>query len=279
MARPIKATVDYFSHDADASDGKTVTILENHFGVEGYAAWFKLLERLSRTRNHFISLRNGEETEYLSAKLRITPNRLLEILNKMAELHAIDTELYAHKVIWCQNFIDRLKEVYDNRRQPLPPKPTIDSSGNPVISPILQPITGLTAEEIQQSKLKETKLNNNGEEPALAPTEKETNNEMALSVKQLRKYPETNIPLVKGIFAGLKKRRGYNSTKPSAEAVAVNEMLKLYSTDQILNVWDMMKKEKFWQDKELFMMTVKNQIGAKLKDIKPQQGAKYTVVN
>ena len=57
MARPIKHTVDYFSHDADASEGKTLTILENNFGLEGYAAWFKLLERLSKAENHVMKCR------------------------------------------------------------------------------------------------------------------------------------------------------------------------------------------------------------------------------
>ncbi len=39
MPRPQKNTVDYFSHDADASDGRTLSILENNFGAEGYMAW------------------------------------------------------------------------------------------------------------------------------------------------------------------------------------------------------------------------------------------------
>lgn len=149
MARPIKETVDYFTHDADASESRTVSILENHFGAEGYATWFKLLERISRTRKHIIICRNGEDTEFLAAKLKLQPERLLLILNKMAELNAIDPELWAkNKIIWCQNLVDRLKPVYDNRKQVIPHKPDITTTNN-TISTVE---TALTIPETPQSK-------------------------------------------------------------------------------------------------------------------------------
>lgn len=165
MARPQKHTVDYFSHDADASEGRTITILENNFGVEGYAAWFKLLERLSKAENHVLTCRNTEDTEFLAAKLNLKPEKTKEFLSKLAELDAIDADLFKNGVVWCQHFVDRLKDVYTNRRQPLPQKPIFDvSTGR------LQPITELSSvetelltPEIPQSKVKETKGNNSKE--------------------------------------------------------------------------------------------------------------------
>lgn len=44
MARPKKQTVDYFPHFVKG--GRTIFILENKFGNDGYAFWFKLLEIL-----------------------------------------------------------------------------------------------------------------------------------------------------------------------------------------------------------------------------------------
>ena len=105
MARPLKVTVAYFSHDADASEGKTLSILFNHFGHEGISAWWLLLERISRTRNHVISTRNPEDLEFLAAKMHFKPDRLREILAKMAELEAIDRELFERGLIWSQNFV------------------------------------------------------------------------------------------------------------------------------------------------------------------------------
>ncbi len=125
MARPQKQTIAYFSHDADAGEGKTLTILFNHFGHEGLSAWWLLLERISNTRNHVISIGNPESFEYLSAKLHFQPERLREILSKMADLEAIDKPLFEAGYIWCQNFVDRQEPVYKYRHQPLPSKPTL----------------------------------------------------------------------------------------------------------------------------------------------------------
>lgn len=123
IGRPPKTTVEFFSHDALASGGKTLSILENHFGHEGYSAWFKLLELLSATRNHFIDCRNSDSFEFLSARLKFTPEKLRLILQKMADTEAIDAALWESGIIWCQNFVDRLSEVYRRREQSLPIKP------------------------------------------------------------------------------------------------------------------------------------------------------------
>ena len=56
MARTQKDTVDYFPHDADASAGDTLTVLEGQYANDGYAFWFKLLERLASSEGHFIDL-------------------------------------------------------------------------------------------------------------------------------------------------------------------------------------------------------------------------------
>jgi len=46
MARPNKQGVDYFPHFVN--HGKTMFILEEKFGNNGYAFWFKLLELLGK---------------------------------------------------------------------------------------------------------------------------------------------------------------------------------------------------------------------------------------
>jgi hypothetical protein len=165
MARPQKRTVDYFSHDADASSGKTLTIIENNFGLEGYAAWFKLLELIAKADNHVLNCRNEEDMEFLSAKLRLQSSKAKSILQKMADLGAIDAELFSEGIIWSQNFVDRLKDVYDNRKQELPTKPdnTVNNTDNKVMNSSLTTITELSTPEIQQSKVKKTKVNNSKE--------------------------------------------------------------------------------------------------------------------
>jgi hypothetical protein len=131
--RPVKRSADWFPHDGHASDqSKTITILENHFGAEGYMAWFKLLERLSTTENHIITCRNVEDAEFLAAKLKLSPERFEQILGKMAELDGIDRDLWRERTIWCQNLVDRLAPVYQNRKQELPHKPLVTTTDKPI---------------------------------------------------------------------------------------------------------------------------------------------------
>ena len=153
MARPQKQTVDYFSHDSNASGGKTLTILFNHFGHDGISAWWQLLECISSTNHHFIDIRNHEGLEFLAAKLRFTPDKLVAILAKMAALEAIDSELYKAGLIWSQNLADRLSPVYKSRNQSLPSKPSINNPVSLTDNPIDLP-------DNAQTKVKETKINN-----------------------------------------------------------------------------------------------------------------------
>ena len=47
MTRPKKQTVDYFPHSCNHK--KTIYILEERYGNNGYSFWFKLLEMLGNT--------------------------------------------------------------------------------------------------------------------------------------------------------------------------------------------------------------------------------------
>lgn len=68
--------------------------------------------------------------------------------------------------------------------------------------------------------------------------------------------------LVKQVFAGIDKLRGYRPPKRKPEAAAIIRMLKQYTPDQIIETWRTMKQDKFWVDKELYLMSVESQIGA-----------------
>ncbi len=71
----------------------------------------------------------------------------------------------------------------------------------------------------------------------------------------------------KEVFFRLDKIRGYRPPKRQAEAAAIIRMLKKdYTPDQIVESWEKLKGDNFWADKELFMMTIESQIGAKLKN-------------
>lgn len=75
---------------------------------------------------------------------------------------------------------------------------------------------------------------------------------------------------VKAVFKELDKLRGYKPPKRQAEAASILRMLKKkFKPQQIIDAWETLKKDKFWQGKELFMMTVESQIGAIVNKHKP----------
>lgn len=149
MARPKKNSVDYFPHQCIS--GKTIFILEQKFGNDGYAFWFKLLEILGTKSGHFLDLNSIMEVEFLQAKTRTSDVTTVEILDLLASLAAIDTELWGHKVIWSQNFVDGIKDVYTNRRVGIPARPSFYNSK------LIQDV--VSTSESTQSKVKESKVN------------------------------------------------------------------------------------------------------------------------
>jgi hypothetical protein len=131
MARPKKENVDYFPHQC--IHGKTMFILEEKYGNDGYSFWFKLLELLGTTPNHVIDCRNNGTEEFLQAKTHLSQDIISSMLDLLAKLQAIDPELWQIKVIWIQNFVDGIAEVYINRKRETPKRPThllVNSSSN-----------------------------------------------------------------------------------------------------------------------------------------------------
>ena len=160
MARIQKDIVNYFPHDANASAGDTLTVLQGRFGNDGYAFWFKLLEKLASTNGHYIDCRNLTKFQVFLAKMGVDELLGVEILNLLVEMQAIDKDLWESKLIWCQNLVDNVADVYKNRRREIPQKPVITNS-----NPITTEGNGITTSshpvEIPQSKLKESKVNKN----------------------------------------------------------------------------------------------------------------------
>jgi hypothetical protein len=129
MGRPRKNTVDYFPHFCQHS--KTMYILEQRFGNNGYTFWFKLLEELGNHEGHFIDLREESEQEFLAAKTRLSVPEILKMLNLLAKLEAIDKELWKERVIWCAKFVDNIADAYKKRNSQIPTKPFFPDE-NPV---------------------------------------------------------------------------------------------------------------------------------------------------
>ena len=121
MARPGKTKVDYFPHVTQT--GKTIAILEARWGNDGYAFWFKTLELLGNSEGFYYDCNRPSDWEYLLSKTRVTEATATAILDKLAEIDAIDAELWSRKVIWSDNFAGNLTPVFDKRKSTPPQKP------------------------------------------------------------------------------------------------------------------------------------------------------------
>ena len=126
MARPTRQTVDFFLHYCKG--GKTLYILEGKYGNDGYAFWFKLLELLGESEGHFYSCKNSVEWEFLLAKTRTSGEIASSIIDTLIDLGKVDAELWREgRIIWIENFVKYLSEVYKRRKTDLPQKPTLET--------------------------------------------------------------------------------------------------------------------------------------------------------
>lgn len=149
MTRPRKNTVDYFPHST--THGKTMFIIEQRYGNDGYAFWFKLLEELGKTEGHFLDLNEDASMEYLRSIIRREDSFVTEILDLLAKLNAIDAELWSSKIVWCQNFVDGVSNVYTGSRHCKPPARPDNYAAKPHA-------TDISTQHNPQSRVEESKV-------------------------------------------------------------------------------------------------------------------------
>lgn len=188
MARIQRDTVNYFPHDSNASAGDTLTVLQSRFGNDGYAFWFKLLEKLASAEGHYLDCRNSNRWQLLLAKTGVNEITGVEIMNLLVEMQAIDKDLWDSKLIWCQNLVNNLADVYKNRRREIPQKPVI--TGN---NPLTTGKIAISTDSNQQSKVKESKVNNRKGEGGMGGTDREELYKILEGTKGFPSYSQENI--------------------------------------------------------------------------------------
>ena len=164
MARPTKTTVDYFPHVTQT--GKTIAILEARWGNDGYAFWFKTLELLGSSEGFYYDCNKAADWEYLLSKTRVTEDKATAILSKLAEIDAIDAELWSASIIWSDHFAANLGPVFDKRKSTPPVKPALP--GKPSMpaevsvtetdaNVNLSEFPGEETDKVKESKVKQSK--------------------------------------------------------------------------------------------------------------------------
>lgn len=170
MGRPRKQTVDYFPHDCE--HGQALFVIEQRWGNDGYAFWFKLQELLGRAEGHCLQFTTRSQWNYLCARTRLDASVCEEIMDVLADENAIDAEMWSlNRAVWSDEFVEGVADAYRKRRSEVPAKPTefprlsggrngVSSAGNPVssgrntVSSAVNPHT-----KRNESKRNETKVN------------------------------------------------------------------------------------------------------------------------
>ena len=153
MARPQRHNVDYFPHYI--SDGKKMFVIESKFGNDGYATWFKILEILAKTDDHWLDLNDAGNLMFVAAKCKVDEERLLEIIDSITKLGEFDSDVWKQsKVIWSPKLMESLRDAYVKR-----------SNECMSLESLRVHLKGLRRyKPTKESKVKDTKLNETKEE-------------------------------------------------------------------------------------------------------------------
>ena len=127
MARKQKHCVDYFPHDCHLT--KILRIVTKKFGNDGYAFYYRLREMLGKTPKHGYDANSTMKHDYLLTKTGVDSELAVLIIELLCEFGEIDADLWKiEKLIWWQNFVDSLKELYKKRKNELPTKSEFELS-------------------------------------------------------------------------------------------------------------------------------------------------------
>ena len=117
MSRPMKTGLDYFPHDCDASDDEKIEGLSVLHGNQGYAVYFRILERIYRTPDGELSLADERTRRILIKKTQVNRKRFGEIIRACCSLGLFDRESYRMRKILTSAGIKRRMAVVSTQRE------------------------------------------------------------------------------------------------------------------------------------------------------------------
>lgn len=151
MARPTKQTVDYFPHSVNHK--KTIPLLKSKFGSDGYAVFMQTLELLGKSEGHFFDFSDEIDWLFYVSEMGVSEEKAKDILDFCSRLKAFDQKLFKSKILWSDNFVENLRQLYSKRTIELPLKPKITAD-----EPVNDTGNGVNDTRNPQSKVKKSKV-------------------------------------------------------------------------------------------------------------------------
>lgn len=90
--------------------------IQNKWGNDGYATWFKIMEKLGRADNHYLDLSDEVQMMFLASYCGVSEVALTEILDFLAKANWLHKRLWNdHKVVCSPEFLESITDAYLRR--------------------------------------------------------------------------------------------------------------------------------------------------------------------
>lgn len=113
--RSHKTKVDYYPHYA--RHGSKMAYLERKYGNDGYAVWFKIMDKLALSDNHHFSLLDEVDMMMFADRCLVDEDRLVSIIEFLVKTGWLHEKLWIERRILCSaEFIENIQDAYLRRK-------------------------------------------------------------------------------------------------------------------------------------------------------------------
>lgn len=171
MARPLKTSVDYFKHDTDMSQDEKVQTIERLHGLNGYAVYLKMLERIYRNGGE-LNLENMKTAATMAEKCHVPSDLFMVILDDAADIGLFDKTIWInHRILTGNSIKKRLAPVQEERQRVrelmtakrgqnkvVTSKLPVSDENNVVTTQAIRPINTITPVVTNKSRVEESRV-------------------------------------------------------------------------------------------------------------------------
>lgn len=242
--------VFWFKHDTNASDDPKIKALRKQYGWEGFGWYWHIIEMMCNEENYQLEY-SPLVIDALADDFRCDSSKVESYINSCIDTYQLFTKNTTHFYslrLWRD--MERVNNTKEQRA--LAGKLSAQKRLNTNTQQMLNTSSTNAEQMLNTSSTVVQQIDRE---------DKIDREDIVVTGKKLKKFPPSQIPLVKTVFKGLQEQRGYNTTQPAAEALAINQMIKDGLTpEQILKAHALIKKQPFYQDKAVSMMYVRKNI-------------------
>ena len=121
IGRPKSKNVPYFPHFTEPTS--ELKFLEKRHGSDGYKAYFRIFELLTKTDDHHIKLQTDNQKLTFQYEVNVDQKVLDQVIDYLLEMNILDNEMWEVKnTLWIEGFVEAFKGAYYKRGRSVPKK-------------------------------------------------------------------------------------------------------------------------------------------------------------